>query len=304
MENNFKNILYMELEKLLADIEKMKNDPKEASEAFEAASRKVSMKNGSLGIRRMMEYLPRVAAILFLPLVAGLITVLMIFGTQDSPVWSEISVPNGETREITLPDGTELTLNAGSRITFPDRFEGNTRELFLDGELLADVTTDKKKPFIIHAGEHTLKVLGTKFTFKSYKDSELTEVMLLEGSVQLEFKGEECTRNVLMQPGEHVRFDRHTGLIETRRFQEEMFGMFASGTALSFSNVPLSEVAKDLEHTFNEKILILDEKAAKTKVLAFFTDDTSCADILASLEATYPEMTVKNISGTYYITSK
>lgn len=294
----------MELEKLLADIEKMKNDPKEASEAFEATCRRVSMKTENFGKKRLMEYIPKVAAALFLPLVASLIAALSILGPKNAPAWTEVSVPDGQTRDILLSDGTSLTLNAGSRITYPARFNGRTREIFLDGELLADVTTDNKRPFIIHAGNHTLKVLGTTFTFKAYNDSKYSEVMLQEGSVQLELRTDECTRNVLMQPGEHIRFDKNTGLIETRTFQKENFGMFTSGTALSFWNTPMIEVARELERTFAENIVILDEGVSQIKVLAFFTDGKGCEDILSTLEATYPEMAVENRSGTYYIFSK
>ena len=178
MEKNFKNILYMELDKLLADIEKMKNDPKEASEAFEATRRKVSMKTESFRMERLKEYIPKVAAALFLPLVAGLVAALSILGSENTSAWTEVSVPDGETQDILLSDGTSLTLNAGSRITYPECFDGRTREIFLDGELLADVAPDRKKPFIIHAGNQTLKVLGTRFTFKTYGDSKYSEVML------------------------------------------------------------------------------------------------------------------------------
>lgn len=303
MENNIKNVLYMELNKLLEEIEKMKNDPKEASEAFESTCRKVSGKTGGFRMKRFKEYSSKVAAVLFLPLVAGLVTVLSILGSGNASVWNEVSVPDGEIRHLLLSDGTSLTLNAGSRITYPDRFDGATREIFLDGEILADVTTDKKKPFVIHAGDQTLKVLGTRFTFKTYDDSEYSEVMLQEGSVQLELRTNDCTRNVLMQPGEHVRFNKSTGLIETRTFQKENFGMFVSGTSLSFWNMPMTEVVRELERTFAENIVIMDEVAAQMKVLAFFTD-YSCEDILSTLEATYPEMTIEKRSGTYYISSK
>ena len=292
----------MELDRLLDVIEKMKNDPKEASEAFESTCRRVFL-HAPVGFRkeRLKTFLPRIAAVLFLPLVIGLAVALSIVGTHEPAIWTEVLVPSGKTQQISLADGTSLTLNAGSRLTYPDRFEGSTREIFLDGELLADVKASEDKPFIIHAGSQKLKVLGTRFTFKTYNDSEYSEVMLQEGSVQLELKTDECTRNVLMHPGEYVRFNRSTGMIETRTFQEDKFGMFATGTALSFWNTPLSEVAKDLERTFAEKIVVLDEAAAQIKVLAFFTDGRTCADILSSLEATYPEISVDERSGIYYI---
>jgi len=99
-------------------------------------------------------------------------------------------------------------------------------------------------------------------------------------------------------------FSGNTGLIETRMFQKENFGMFTSGTALSFWNIPMTEVVRELERTFAENIVILDEAAAQIKVLAFFTDGKRCEDILSTLEATYPEMAMEKRSGNYYIFSK
>lgn len=294
----------MEIDKLLEEIEKMRNDPKEAEEAFESTCRKVSMRTGGFWRKRLKEYVPKVAAVLFLPVVASLVAALVIIGSENHSVWTEVLVPPGEMRQIVLSDGTSLTLNSGSRLTYPDCFDGRAREIFLDGELLADVTSDRKKPFIIHSGDQTLKVLGTRFTFKTYNDSGYSEVMLQEGSVQLELKTTECTRNVLMQPGEHLRFDKSTGMIETRSFNNDNFGIFASGKALSFWNLPLIEVARDLERTFAEKIVVMDEAAAQIRVLAFFTKDKGCEDILATLEETYPEIVLKRNGDTYYILSK
>jgi len=90
-----------------------------------------------------------------------------------------------QTRNLTLPDGTLLTLNAGSRITWPDRFSGANREVFLDGEVVANVAKDSEHPFIIHSGEADIRVHGTTFDLKAYHDASILEIMLREGSVSL-----------------------------------------------------------------------------------------------------------------------
>lgn len=64
---------------------------------------------------------------------------------------------------LTLADGTQLTLNRGAQLIYPEKFAGRTREIFLSGEAYFDVAHDKKHPFIVRAGDLKIKVLGTKF---------------------------------------------------------------------------------------------------------------------------------------------
>jgi ferric-dicitrate binding protein FerR (iron transport regulator) len=60
-----------------------------------------------------------------------------------------------------LPDGTKVSLNRGSKISYPSTFEGQTREITLQGEAFFDVAHDAQHPFIIHAQGADIKVLGT-----------------------------------------------------------------------------------------------------------------------------------------------
>ena len=66
--------------------------------------------------------------------------------------WLEQQVPYGEMASLTLPDGTQLHLNSGSRITYPSAFTGKERRIFVEGEIFADVAKDPRKPFIIQSG--------------------------------------------------------------------------------------------------------------------------------------------------------
>ena len=80
--------------------------------------------------------------------------------------YNEVLVPRGATYTLVLADGTEVFLNAETRMRFPDRFTGGTREIFLDGEAFFDVRRDERHPFVVRAGDVSVRVLGTTFNVK------------------------------------------------------------------------------------------------------------------------------------------
>lgn len=204
---------------------------------------------------------------------------------QDpAPVaWSEVTVPIAQTREVTLPDGTILTLNAGSRVTWPESFTADRREVFLDGEVLARVTKNPEKPFVIHSGEVDVCVYGTTFNFKSYRDASVVEVMLREGSVSLEVPSGNARREVRLTPGDIVQYNREGGDVTLTKVSPEDFKTFAEGRSFSFINIPLKDIASSLERSFGTPIVVADERIANQRFLAFFTNGESLEDILKLL---------------------
>ncbi len=96
----------------------------------------------------------------------------------------------------TLPDGTMVTLNKGSKISYPRNFKGETRDVKLSGEAFFDVTPDKSKPFIITVGEAKVRVVGTSFNIKCSK--ALTEVVVETGLVSVSKNSNE----VMLNPNE------------------------------------------------------------------------------------------------------
>ena len=95
-----------------------------------------------------------------------------------------LSVPRGQDYHMTLADGTQVWMYAESRLEFPDRFNGNTREVRLQGEAYFEVKKDAKRPFIVHTDYLTTRVLGTSFDVRAYsrKDASVT---LVSGRVQV-----------------------------------------------------------------------------------------------------------------------
>ena len=103
----------------------------------------------------------------------------------SGPVQVEKHALYGQKITLKLPDGSMVTLNSGSKLIAPDRFEGDAREVSLTGEAFFDVARDTSKPFVIHAGELTVQVLGTSFNVRTYADEDDISVAVLSGKVSV-----------------------------------------------------------------------------------------------------------------------
>src|SRR4029078_631833 len=96
-----------------------------------------------------------------------------------------VSTKRGSKSKVQLPDGTQVWLNADSRIAYNEKFQGNLREVTLEGEAYFDVVRDEKRPFVIHTAAIDIKVLGTAFNVRSYANEKNTETSLIRGSIEV-----------------------------------------------------------------------------------------------------------------------
>jgi len=103
-----------------------------------------------------------------------------------SPDNQEITLLNGQQRQIVLEDGTKITLNASSKIIYPTSFkDSSTREVTLIGEAFFDVKKDPSKPFLIHTPRMEISVLGTAFNVRDYTEENNAETALVRGKVSI-----------------------------------------------------------------------------------------------------------------------
>lgn len=104
--------------------------------------------------------------------------------------WSTVQTRKGNKSKLTLPDGTEVILNAGSTLTYADGFKNGTREVRLTGEGYFKVAAMADHPFIVHTPVIDVKVLGTEFNIQAYDDENRTETTLFSGKVEVQVKGD------------------------------------------------------------------------------------------------------------------
>lgn len=116
---------------------------------------------------------------------------------------SEVSTKYGSKTRILLPDGTQVWLNAGSKLNYGNDFGQVNREVQLIGEGFFDVVKNPQKPFIIHTSSIDVKVLGTMFNVRSYPGDKTTETSLIHGSVEVVVR-KRPNEKYILKPNEKI----------------------------------------------------------------------------------------------------
>ncbi|MFV8374888.1 FecR family protein [Flavobacterium sp. LB1P71] len=190
-------------------------------------------------------------------------------------VYNTIKIPYGKRFELELSDGTIVHLNSGTTLKYPVRFiAGENRQVFLDGEAFFDVTKDKKHPFIVNADKLNIRVLGTHFNVSSYPEDNLTDVVLVEGSVGLYTANEkfDANKNTILKPGYKGSFNRKDNHIETKPVITDVYTSWMEGR-LTFKNMSFNDITKKLERHYNVTIVNQNKKLANEKFYASFGDE-------------------------------
>lgn len=302
-QNAESELVSEELEKLFDSCQNSVSEPLSQKSIYDSISRKLSLRGTRVHGRRIAGY----AASAF----AAVALCLLFFAAGNhwgrldaaSVAWMEERVPYACTRQLQLSDGTVLTLAPGTRITYPDRFTGAERRIFVDGEIFASVAKNSECPFIISSAGAQVKVLGTTFNFKSFAESSNVELSLLEGSVQMQFSSERSKRQITVSPGQRIRFDKTTSELRTERFDVGTYTpLYADASSVYYNNVRLQDIAADLSRRFDRKIVITDEKLAQSSFFAIFTNNESIDQILGTISLNH-DMKVNEADGVFYISS-
>lgn len=99
--------------------------------------------------------------------------------------YSQLVVPKGKRSRLILSDGTILHVNSGTKVIYPNRFAGDIREIYVNGEVFLDVTPGDKQPFIVRTSAIAIRVMGTQFNVQAYEEDVETQVVLASGAVQI-----------------------------------------------------------------------------------------------------------------------
>jgi ferric-dicitrate binding protein FerR (iron transport regulator) len=183
---------------------------------------------------------------------------------------------------ITLADGTKVTLNAGARLSYPERFSGAQRAVTLTGEAFFEVTENQEKPFVITAGAVSTRVLGTSFVVNAPRaDSVL--VTVLTGKVALSETGG-AGRRLVMTPGERGTY--RPGRLVKSPNPDLNFLAWQTGT-LTFRNTPLPAVVRDLERHYRKPIRLGSAALAACQLTSSFSRQP-LPEVLAELELVLP----------------
>ena len=171
-----------------------------------------------------------------------------------------------------LPDGSVVSLHAGSQITYPAAFDSKIRKVELKGEAYFEVTHDKTKPFVVASGDARVEVLGTKFNVNTKKAAGTMEVVLTSGKVSVFYK-KNPQEKVLLNPGEKAVL-----LVDQKQISKSANTdpnyMAWKTRVLVFDNETLAQVVNTLQNVYQTPVKIADQALSGCRVTASFNDQS------------------------------
>ncbi|MDR0836459.1 MAG: FecR domain-containing protein [Tannerella sp.] len=173
--------------------------------------------------------------------------------------FNQLIVPLGKRSKLILSDGSEVWVNAGTRVVYPAVFEGEDRTIFVEGEVFLSVVPDKKHPFIVRTNYMDVNVLGTSFNLSAYKDDNCFSVVLVTGSVSANKTGQREEFKII--PGERLTYSEQSVLItevNTYNYTSWKDGVFY------FQSENMGVILKRLSRYYGKEI-VCDEKTALHK---------------------------------------
>lgn len=215
--------------------------------------------------------------------------------------WHEMYSAVGEIKHLELPDGTHLCLNSDTRLIYPSRFGRDSRNIYVDGEVFADVVKDEHCPFVISTRNLKVRVLGTKLRVKSYMDDGSAEVALISGRVEVVAGNGTKSFNRELRPGQMIRYNKEIGSVEEYKVEYDM-GFWNHEHSIKFVNESLEDIASDLERRFDVDIVIEGKTLANTQYYASFVNGESLESILNTLNSN-GSMKISKLNDAYIITN-
>ncbi len=199
---------------------------------------------------------------------------------------NEVIVPFGKRSELLLADGTKVWLNAGSKFAFPSRFPDKQREVYLEGEAYFEVSHAKEYPFLVHAGDIDVRVLGTHFNVSAYPDDHQIETVLLEGQVAVRREGKlGISRNeVLLKPYQKAQYEKEEKSIQLLDDPDADVAIAWTEGWFQFSKESMATVFKKLERYYNIKIEVKDDFPGDEQITGKLDLKESIEEVMPVLE--------------------
>ncbi|MEX2397136.1 MAG: FecR domain-containing protein [Balneolales bacterium] len=198
----------------------------------------------------------RVAAVMLIAAFAGIFAWLNfhVVGSEEELVMREIVMDKGQRANLVLSDGTNVNLNADSKISMPEVFQQDKREVFLlEGEAYFEVAGDPDWPFLIHSGGAVIRVLGTSFAVRAYPEDEMVRVVVNEGTVSLA-SGHDKSIGANLTAGQLGLFHIKNDTVISKEVEDmEQFLSWIDGY-LIFKETSMKEVALQQERRYNVEV--------------------------------------------------
>jgi len=219
-----------------------------------------------------------VAAVVLLLLVAGAayfhnVSLLV-------PSLAERHTAAGQVARLTLADGTVVQLNGNSTLTYPTAFEGQTRDVYLQGEAYFEVAKDAAHPFLIYSGRLQTRVVGTSFNVYAYPNTSRQEVTVLTGRVVV--TDSTSGKAVALHPAQKAVLSAHALAVEP--VADPKLSLAWQRGQLVFEQATLAEITDKLAQRYGVTIALGGKQLQACRLTVSFAHE-SLAEALEVITA-------------------
>lgn len=236
---------------------------------------------------RIFTYIKNAAAVLLLPLIMlSAYYYYQLSQFRSAPVRQlEVATAYGVCTKVVLPDSSEVWLNSGSKLIYPERFTGAGRKVALEGEAYFKVSSDINNRFDVQTLDGlTVSAYGTEFNVNAYAEESVIKATLAKGNIRITQSDSQMSKDIV--PGEQVVYSREVKDMEVRKVNLLVETGWKDGKMI-FRRTPLDEITEKLSRHFNVDIELRDPELYKYTYSATFTTET-LVEILSLLERTAP----------------
>ena len=232
-------------------------------------------------VMRLLRY---AASILLL---VGLSSVVyQYFTSRTKPNILVVAVSAHEpVKKISLDDSTLVWISAGSKIEFPEKFGKKERKVSVEGKIYFEVAPDAERPFFVKTDAYTVKVIGTSFDVNAFRFRQLSDVTLVEGTVEI--LDDQLISLCLLQAGQQFEMDKLTNQFVLRAVDAEILAAWHGGT-LEFDGLTFAEIAKALERQYNVQIILEDGIAKDKKLVGSLSFEKDIHEMMRAIASVIP----------------
>jgi ferric-dicitrate binding protein FerR (iron transport regulator) len=202
-----------------------------------------------------------------------------IITAQPLTGMKKTTTEKAEYKYILLPDSTQVWLNAGSTLLYPDHFDKATREVILSGEAYFDVKHAAEHPFIIHTGQIMTTVLGTAFDINAYADRLNIKVSVSRGKVKVS-RGNQLIATLVKD--QEVKVSQQENTVVQKVVSTNSVAAWQQGNMV-YDDETLGEIIGDLERVYNVRIQIRDSKMRSLQLSTSFRRELGISHALEIL---------------------
>lgn len=208
----------------------------------------------------------RIAAMVLLVLGLGML-IRFLVAPDAGPPTIITAADSSITRE--LPDGSTISLNRGSTLTYAAASYGKQRRVKLKGEAFFEVRHDDEHPFVVEAGGLEIRDVGTAFNIQAREDSRLVVITVTEGevSVSIPKHGDEALR-----PGQELAYDAGSGRVERRENSDPNIAAYKDKVFI-FEDASLNVVLHTLQDVYGVGLKLDNQRLGDCRITATFNDE-------------------------------